>query len=118
MPLSMTTRASGNILISALVGSLTLGPTLIRLTRELEANLESGAFGGLLLDLRAIEDTDSAGLGELVKIHQLAGRHHCRLALAGANPRLTEMLHITRLQELFACYPDDAQAESALRGAL
>ena len=117
MALSLTTRTEGRFCIGELEGQLTLGPMLRRFSLALETMLVQGMPAGLILDLAKIEDMDSAGLGELVKVHQIAGTHQCKLALSGANPRIRQMFEITRLNELFTCYDDLAGAEASLRGA-
>jgi anti-sigma B factor antagonist len=117
MALSLTTRTEGQFCIGELEGRLTLGPMLRRFSLEVETLLVQAMPPGLILDLAKVQDMDSAGLGELVKVHQIAATHKCRLALSGANARIRQMFEITRLNELFSCYDDLAGAESGLRRA-
>lgn len=57
-----------------------------------------------------MEVIDSAGLGELVVVHMWIKASGCSLKLAGANPRIREVLELTNLLSVFDVHPtlDDA----------
>jgi anti-sigma B factor antagonist len=118
MGLTLTTHCSGNVCIASLEGQMTLGPMLLRLSRELDSTLTHNQASGLILELSKLDDIDSAGLGELVNMYKSASDRRCRVAVTGANRRIREMFDVTRLSEFFSCYDDQASAESALRRAL
>jgi anti-sigma B factor antagonist len=63
-----------------------------------------------VLNLAAVSAIDSAGVGELMKIHTFAIRRELRLVLAAVNPKIAEMLKITRLDSLFSTCADEASA--------
>ena len=115
MALTLTTRCSGNLCIANLEGQLTLGPMLLRLSREVDSALTHSNATGLILDLSKLSDIDSAGLGELVNIYKSATDRQCRVAVSGATARTRELFDVTRLNEFFSCFDDEAAAELALR---
>jgi anti-sigma B factor antagonist len=108
-----TLRHSGRIAIIELQGQLTLSPAVNRLSKRIEAQLAVKPAAGLVLNLAAVPLIDSAGLGELMKIHTFATKRGMRVALARVNSRVAEVFKVTRLDGIFAVYEDEA---SALQG--
>jgi anti-sigma B factor antagonist len=64
----------------------------------------------LVIELSELEIIDSAGLGELVVVHMWIRASGCSLKLAGANPRVRQLLDLTNLLSIFEVHPtlDDA----------
>jgi anti-sigma B factor antagonist len=64
----------------------------------------------VVIDLSELEVIDSAGLGELVVVHMWIRASGCSLKLAGANPRIRQLLELTNLLSVFDIHPtlDDA----------
>jgi anti-anti-sigma factor len=64
----------------------------------------------LVVELSGLEAIDSAGLGELVVVHMWIRASGCSLKLAGARPRIRELLELTNLLSVFDVHPtlDDA----------
>jgi anti-anti-sigma factor len=87
-----------------LAGRLTLGPQLNRLSRELATLLAAKQQPALVLDLAHATEIDSAGLGELVILYTTAGQQDCFLCLVAPGPRVTKLLEIARLAQLFPRY--------------
>ena len=58
------------------------------------------------------EEVDSAGLGELVILHTVAGQHGCRIALVRPSLRFRRLLETTKLIGLLPPF-DDAEAARA-----
>jgi anti-anti-sigma factor len=96
-------------------GSLTLGPQLHRFSREMTALLSGNVNRGLLLDLTATAEIDSAGLGELVILYTTAGQAGCPLCLVAPGRRVSKLLDITRLRQLFPQFGDKAVALAWVR---
>jgi anti-sigma B factor antagonist len=103
-------RFTGGTLLIRLEGPLTLSPAVNELKTRIEGLLSTKPATGLLLNLGAVSAIDSAGIGELMKIHTFATRRQLRLVLVGVNARIAEMLKITRLDSLFATCADEASA--------
>lgn len=106
----VSTRSAGGIAIVDLHGRLTLSPALNQLKTRIEALLTSQPVTGLVLNFAEVSGLDSAGLGELMRIHTFAKQRGLRLALAGINPKISEVLKTTRLDGLFAVCADEASA--------
>jgi anti-sigma B factor antagonist len=64
----------------------------------------------LVVEFSGLEVIDSAGLGELVVVHMWIRASGCSLKLAGANPRIQQLLELTNLLSVFDVHPtlDDA----------
>lgn len=108
MKLDLETRAIDNVTVLYCRG---------RFTYRDEATAFSQRIGELLpqarqvvVDLSGLEIIDSAGLGELVVVHMWIRASGCALKLAGANPRIREVLELTNLLSVFDVHPtlDDA----------
>jgi anti-sigma B factor antagonist len=103
-------RFTSGTLLVRLQGSLTLSPSVIELKTRVEGLLSTKPATALVLNLSAVSAIDSAGIGELMKIHTFAIRRGLRLMLTGVNRKIAELLEITRLDGLFAIAPDEASA--------
>lgn len=114
MSLIISTRQSGNIAIVHIQGPLTLGPPLHALKTRIERLFSEKAPPGLVLNLEAVSEVDSAGLGELVAIHSLAARHNCRIGLVQASHRLKDMLAVTHVDGFFTFHDDEPSAAASL----
>jgi anti-sigma B factor antagonist len=59
----------------------------------------------VVVELSELEVIDSAGLGELVVVHMWIRASGCALKLAGANPRIRQLLELTNLLSVFDVHP-------------
>jgi anti-anti-sigma factor len=59
----------------------------------------------LVLDLSGVESIDSAGLGELIAVRQLADGSGCPVRLAAPSRRVQGLLHLTKLTSIFEVFP-------------
>lgn len=106
----LSTRYAGRAAIVDLEGRLTLSPTVNEIRTRVDAALSAKSSTGLVLNFAAVSVIDSAGVGELMKIRTLAMQRGVRVALANANPKVVEVLKITRLDGLFKVCADEASA--------
>jgi anti-anti-sigma factor len=106
----LSSRHAGKVAVVRLDGRLTLSPALHKLKPRVDTILASNPSTGLVLDLSAVPDIDSAGVGELLTIHTSATRRGMRVALANVNRRVAEVLEITRLDGIFAICDDEKSA--------
>lgn len=58
----------------------------------------------MILDLSEVPYIDSAGIGSLVSIYVSRHKLGQRLALSGVNPRVIDLLKITRVEQLFLIF--------------
>jgi anti-sigma B factor antagonist len=68
----------------------------------------------MILDLSEVPYMDSAGLGSLVGVYVSRQKQGQRLALTGVNPRILDLLEITRMEQLFLIFPSLSDAIDAL----
>ena len=81
-------------------------------------SLQKTGIDKAIVDLGAVPYVDSTGLAFIVELHKsLAGRGG-QLLLAGANPRVREVLAMTRIGEIIPQFQDVEDAEAALRGVV
>jgi anti-sigma B factor antagonist len=96
--------------IVRLDGRLTLGPQLLDFGRRVAELLASRPGPCVLLDISAVEEVDSAGLGELVILYTTAGQNGSRLCLLSPTPRIAHLLETTRLSGILPHFADEAAA--------
>lgn len=77
-------------------------------------NLASQPVRAIVIDMSDLDFIDSVGLGGIVAAH-LRGRHHgCTIRFVNPQPAISEILRLTRLNQLFAVH---ASLEEALGAA-
>jgi anti-anti-sigma factor len=74
----------------------------------------AGVNRHVVLDLHAVHQIDSAGLGLLVRTHQEAKRRGGSLCLVAPSRFVLTVLHTMRLDPLFPAYPDEQTALRAI----
>jgi anti-anti-sigma factor len=98
-----------------LSGGLTLGPQLKQFARRMALVFASPNPGGVLLDMRGVDQIDSAGLGELVILYTSAGEAGCHLCLVAPTGQVLRLLATTMLSNLFPTFTDDESARTWIR---
>ena len=116
MGLILSSRNDRGVAIFRPQGKLTLGPALHGFQKRVDRGIRDAHCGGLVLDLAQVSGMDSAGIGELVRIHSTAARRRLRVVLARASPQLKEMLAVTRVDALFIFADDERSALAVLLG--
>jgi|SRR5947209_1187156 len=108
MVLTASTRNARGVTIIDLNGRITLGDsaTFLRDTVRREADNNPR----LLLNLEEVNFVDSAGLGELVGCYTTMLNRRGSIRLLKLQPRLKELLKMTRLYTLFEVYDDEPAA--------
>lgn len=108
MVLTASTRTSKGVTIIDLSGRITIGDpaALLRDTVRREADKNTR----LLLNLAEVNFVDSAGLGELVGCYTTMLNRRGSIRLVNVQPRLKELLKMTRLYTLFEVYDDEQAA--------
>jgi anti-anti-sigma factor len=103
-----------NVGILELSGALTLGPSVMALRKDARQLIKANTLAGLIVDMGAVTQTDSSGLGELTLVYTLAAMNHCPLRLVKVRPDLQKMLAITRLDGILPMAEDVESAKSEL----
>jgi len=91
------------------------GPVTIANFFQFQSLVRGNTFRHLILDMTDVPYMDSAGIGALVGAyvnHQKEGRS---LALVGVTDRVRGALQVTRVEQFFKFYPNQAAAQDALK---
>ncbi|WUI02669.1 STAS domain-containing protein [Spirillospora sp. NBC_00431] len=106
MPLTIEHHHREGLTVASLVGEVDVA-TSARLRESLTRLVASGARH-LILDMSAVTLIDSNGLGVLLALHHHLRDHHGpgsgSVTLAGVDPRLRDVLRVTRLTTVFPIY--------------
>lgn len=102
------TTARGEVTVVQVDGQLTVGNR-----HELKTTIQAAQDAGsrkFVLDCSATDYIDSSGLGALVTIARRVREAGGQIRLAGLNDDLRSLFELTKLDTLFAIYPDREQA--------
>jgi anti-sigma B factor antagonist len=113
MPLKVQTRISGDVCIFLCDGRIVFGDESAAL-RERIRNMFSGT-PKIVLDLKGVEQIDSAGLGMLVGLLISATNRRGGLKLVSPNPHVADVLRRTKLDAVFTVYASNDEAVAAFR---
>lgn len=67
----------------------------------------------LLLDLSAVRFMDSSGIGAVVAVLKRVSEAGGRLKICRVNPRVSDVLSVTRLERVLEIYEDEKEALAA-----
>jgi len=81
-----------------------------RLLRETIRAFLDGGHRTILLDLEQVNFLDSAGLGELVRTHVAVRSRGGHLTLVNPAPNVRQLLHVTKVDQVFDIAPDEMTA--------
>lgn len=95
----------GDICIVRVTGRLATGSDEDYLAASAE-QIKSTPCRRLIADVTGLESIGSAGLGFVVDLHSWARRNGADFVLAGASPRVQEVLDLTGLSVIFTAAPD------------
>ena len=103
-------------------GVAVVSPTVRRLDASVEPAFRQAVVGTvqagerrLVLDLSQVEFLDSSGLGALVSILKSLGSQGA-MAVCGAQGAVLSLFKLTRMDKVFAIYPDRQEALARLAG--
>ena len=108
MKLDLETRAINDVTVLYCKGRFTYRDEATAFSQKISELLPNARR--IVVELSGLETIDSAGLGELVVVHMWIRASGCSLKLAGANPRIRQLLELTNLLSVFDVHPtlDDA----------
>ncbi len=115
MLLTVTKRVEDDIGSLELSGALTLGPSLVGLRNNARQLIEGHKLHGLIVQVGAVTQIDSSGLGELTVVYSFATKRGCPLRLVNVKPELRKMLELTRLDGLLPSAGDISAAKNEMR---
>jgi anti-sigma B factor antagonist len=108
MPVPMTTRSFADAVIVEVSGRIVLGEESANFRHFVKDLL--GECKQIVLDLGKVTHIDSTGLGVLVGLLTSARKAGGGMKLANLNPRLVDVLGVTKLMTIFETFdrPEDA----------
>jgi anti-sigma B factor antagonist len=101
-------RNIGKVTVLDLAGKITIGEGDVVLREEVNKLLESDRKN-ILLNLDKVTYMDSAGIGELVACYKRAAEAGARLKLLNPSGRVSDLLSLTKLQQVFEIYKEEKE---------
>jgi anti-sigma B factor antagonist len=102
-------RITQDVIILDLTGRLTIGDGA-ELLRDKVASIVFQGHSKVLLNLAGVPYVDSGGLGELVRCSMAAQKANGAVKLVGLTTRITDLLAITKLLNVFATFETEEEA--------
>ena len=116
MALTFRTRAreSAGVSILDISGRIVLGDGAKDLSLKIAELLREG-HNKILLNLAEVTYVDSSGLGELVSSYGSITKAGGKIKLLNIQPRIAELLRMTKLHTLFECFSDETKAVASFQ---
>ena len=102
-------RMVGKVAVVDLSGKITIGEGDVVLRDEVNKLLEADNKA-ILLNLNGVTYMDSAGIGELVACYKRSAEAGARLKLLNPSGRVSDLLSLTKLQQVFDIYNEEKDA--------
>jgi anti-sigma B factor antagonist len=103
LKLSLETRNRGDVIIVHCQGRIVYRDEAAALSCLAGELLQSGSK--VVLDLSGVTSLDSAGIGELAALQNLAQANNAELKVAGASPIVSDLLELTNLNSVIEVHP-------------
>jgi anti-sigma B factor antagonist len=107
--LEVKERQAGDVTILDLSGSIRMGEGAVSLRNSIRGLAEQGKKQ-LLLNLAAVKNVDSSGIGELIANYTTITRDGGQLKLLNLTDKIQDLLVITKLLTVFDAYDNEAEA--------
>jgi anti-anti-sigma factor len=108
-PSRATFRDIGSVTIVDLSGSLMLGTSTVVL-RQAMSDLLARQRSNIILNFRSVTGIDSAGVGEVIASFKTTKNQEGRLKLLNPPQKVSDMLALTRLSNIFEIYTNETAA--------
>ena len=107
--LELKERQAGDVTILDLSGSVRMGEGAISLRNAIRGLVEQGNKK-ILLNLGAVKNIDSSGIGELIANYTTISRDGGQLKLLNLTEKIQNLLVITKLLTVFDSFDNEADA--------
>jgi anti-anti-sigma factor len=107
--MKFSTRTIGDVVVIDVDGKILLGEGDVEI-KEAVDNLLGQGQKKILLNLGKVPYMDSAGLGELIRCFTALRKSGGHFKLLSPNPRIKDLLNITKLLNVFDCYDSESTA--------
>ena len=105
----ITERIANDVKILDLEGKLTIGDGAELLSDKV-ASVAFLGYNKIILNLAKVPYVDSGGLGQLVRCSMAAQKNNGSVKLIGLTSRITDLLTITKLANVFDTYDSEQDA--------
>ena len=112
--LEVKERQAGDVTILDLNGSVRMGEGAIALRNAIRSLVEQGKKK-ILLNLAAVKNIDSSGIGELIANYTTISRDTGQLKLLNLTEKIQNLLVITKLLTVFDSYDNEAEALNSFK---
>jgi len=112
--LDLKERQAGDVTILDLNGSVRMGEGAIALRNAIRSLVEQGKKK-ILLNLGAVKNIDSSGIGELIANYTTISRDGGQLKLLNLTEKIQNLLVITKLLTVFDSYDNEAEALNSFK---
>lgn len=112
--LELKERQAGDVTILDLSGSVRMGEGAIALRNAIRGLVEQGKKK-ILLNLGAVKNIDSSGIGELIANYTTISRDGGQLKLLNLTEKIQNLLVITKLLTVFDAYDNEAEALNSFK---
>jgi len=107
--MKFSTRKIDDVVIIDVDGKILLGDGDVEIKEAVDGLLEQGQKN-VLLNLGKVPYMDSAGLGELIRCFTALRKNGGDFKLLSPNPRINDLLNITKLLNVFDSYDSEQAA--------
>lgn len=107
-------RASDDLLVITLSGSMTMSPALDQLTELMHGLLHAQPPRYMVFDMTGVDYLDSTGLGFLVRTNRELEKRDGMVRLCGTGERIRALMAVTRTNTLLRVDGDRAESLAAL----
>ena len=112
--LDVRERQAGDVTIMDLNGSVRMGEGAIALRNAIRSLVDQGKKK-ILLNLGAVKNIDSSGIGELIANYTTISRDGGQLKLLNLTEKIQNLLVITKLLTVFDSYYNEAEALNSFK---
>ncbi|HEV7475607.1 MAG TPA: STAS domain-containing protein [Pyrinomonadaceae bacterium] len=112
--LEVKERQAGDVTVLDLSGSVRMGEGAVSLRNAIRGLVEQGKKK-ILLNLGAVKNVDSSGIGELIANYTTISRDGGQLKLLNLTDKIQNLLVITKLLTVFDSYDNEADALNSFK---
>ncbi len=112
--LDVKQRQAGDVTILDFSGSVRMGDGAVSLRNAIRGLIEQGNKK-ILLNLSAVKNIDSSGIGELIANYTTISRDGGQLKLLKLTDKIRDLLVITKLLTVFDAFDTEAEALNSFK---
>lgn len=107
--MKFSTRKTGSVVVFDLKGSLEGGPDSYSIRDEVKTHLEKGDRQ-FLFNMDGVGFVNSTGIGIMTSVYSTITTSGGQMKLCNANSKVSKIMMVTKLLEVFDSYYDEGEA--------